>query len=200
MATGGAIASLCAFGAGWSARGGVEAMASPAAVTTSAAVPVASTMPAAVRAPTAAPSCQAIEVHFTPGSECSEADVRVIDAATTSIHLSAYGFTDKAVIAALERAKARGVEVRALLDRSDERKPEGAELAAAGAWVRYDEAHPIAHTKAIVIDRAVVRWGSANFTRQATKNREVCTVVRDAALAARFEQDFEAHAAHSEAR
>ena len=63
-------------------------------------------------------------------------------------------------------------------------------------WI--DAAHQIAHNKVMIIDGDTVITGSFNFTRSAEyHNAENLLVVRDKALAARYEANFQEHLRHS---
>lgn len=127
---------------------------------------------------------------FTPGADCTGAIVASIDAARTTIRLQAYEFTSPPIRAAIVAAQARGVDVRAILDRSQARPDRGtaALLAEAGIPVLIDARPAIAHNKVMVIDGDTVITGSFNFTRAAqARNAENVLIVRgDAALAAAY--------------
>ncbi len=61
-----------------------------------------------------------------------------------------------------------------------------------------DGQHAIAHSKVIVIDNEVVITGSFNFTRAAEQqNSENLLLIHDPALAARYAENWQTHAAHS---
>lgn len=141
----------------------------------------------------------AVEPCFTPGEDCEARIVAVIDGARTSIRLQAYSFSSAPVANALIRAHDRHVDVRAILDRSDETL-HGSKLkalVAAGVPTWVDASEPIAHLKLLVVDAHLVEFGSYNFTKQAKRNSEVAAFVDDAGLAARFLANWERHRAHS---
>jgi len=61
-----------------------------------------------------------------------------------------------------------------------------------------DGVHAIAHNKVMIIDGQTVITGSFNFTTAAERqNAENLLVVRDHALAARYAENWRAHAEHS---
>ena len=60
----------------------------------------------------------AVEVYFSPKGGCTEAVVREIDAARTSIRVQAYSFTSAPIAKALVEARRRGVDVQVILDKS----------------------------------------------------------------------------------
>ena len=117
------------------------------------------------------------ETCFTPGQNCEGLIVAEISAARSSILLQAYSFTSKPIAAALTAAKRRGVDVRAVLDKSQrtERYSGATFLADAGIPVVIDELPAIAHNKVLVIDATTTITGSFNFIpRRAGAQREEC--------------------------
>jgi phosphatidylserine/phosphatidylglycerophosphate/cardiolipin synthase-like enzyme len=129
-----------------------------------------------------------------------------IDAAESTIDVAMYSFRDAGVLEALERAVARGVSIRALLQgaSSDRRDPEGtrsATLEDSGVEVRW--INRIMHHKFALIDgpRAAgadakggtLVTGSANWSWSAgTKYDEnTAFVTGDAGLNLRFQREFD---------
>lgn len=141
-----------------------------------------------------------LEVFFSPRGGCTEAIVREIGHATRSVKLQAYAFTAEPVARALCDAMRRGVEVEAILDKSqrNDERSQWKLLREAGVSVFIDEAHAIAHSKIVIVDGSTVLTGSFNFSDGAEKhNAENLVVIRDATLAARYLGNFERHKAHS---
>lgn len=142
------------------------------------------------------------EVCFTPGNDCARVIASVIGEARQRVWLLGYGFTSRPVLAALVAADRRGIDVRVILDRSNETGPRSraAEAAEAGIAVRIDRTVTVAHNKLIVIDDGTVVTGSFNWTTAAnTKNAENVHVIRGArALAERNAAYFLAREAISE--
>lgn len=108
---------------------------------------------------------------FTPGQDCMGMIVTAIDGAKTEILVQAYSFSAKPLISALGRAKARGVKVRVILDKADERSRDsaGARLIAKRILPQVDTGVASAHNKVMIIDRDAVITGSFNFTAAAQK-------------------------------
>ena len=130
-----------------------------------------------------------VSVCFVPGEPCASQIVDAIGAARGEVRVQAYGFSAAPIIAALVAARARGVDVAVILDRSDERRlcDFGATLLAAGVKVWIDHVPGIAHNKIIVIDRRIVIGGSYNYTLSAERrNAENVTIIESEAVAARF--------------
>jgi phosphatidylserine/phosphatidylglycerophosphate/cardiolipin synthase-like enzyme len=130
-----------------------------------------------------------VSVCFIPGGACADQIVDAIAQARSEVRVQAYGFSARPIIAALARARARGVDVAVILDKSDERRlcQTDAALLAAGVPVWIDRVSGIAHNKVIVIDRRVVIGGSYNYTASAERrNVENVTIIESEAVAARF--------------
>jgi len=141
------------------------------------------------------------EVCFTPGGDCTSRIVDTIGTARQTILVQAYSFTSAPIAKALVDAKKRGVDVRAVLDKSQRsERYSGADfLVNGGVPVLIDAAHAIAHNKVMVIDGGVVITGSFNFTKAAQdKNAENLLVIHDPVLASRYAMNWREHAGHSE--
>ena len=152
--------------------------------------------------PTMAPvraSSPSIEVYFSPNGGCTNAVVREIGKAKTTIRMQAYALTSIPIAEALIEACKRDVDVRVCCDErsSNSESFQGNEIAHAGAAVWLDGQHPIAHSKTIVIDNDTVITGSFNWSAQAEKNLENLLVIRDAKLAAQYADNWSEHARHS---
>lgn len=143
------------------------------------------------------PVAAQVAVCFTPAQHCSEAVVAAIDAAQREIRVQAYGFTSPSILKALANAKKRGVDVQAILDKSNDpvhpsRKSQytGATFAVhAGipTWIDYKPA--IAHNKVIVIDQKLVIGGSYNYTSSAENRNAENVTFSDSPELARFYLD-----------
>jgi len=98
-------------------------------------------------------------------------------------------------------AKRRGVDVAIILDKSNRTaKYSAADFTAHGGIPTYiDAAHPIAHSKIMIIDDATVITGSFNFTKaDEESNAENLLVLHSRELAARYLENWTAHQAHSQ--
>lgn len=140
-----------------------------------------------------------LQACFTPGEDCTALIVRQIDGANAEILVQAYGFTSPPIMQALGRAKERGVDVKVILDRTNEQKRYTAAtyLKNHGIDVLIDDAVMIAHNKVVIIDHRNVITGSFNFTRAAqAKNAEnVLVITDDPALAKAYAANWERRAA-----
>lgn len=131
---------------------------------------------------------------FTPGQACEALIASKIGDARKQILFQAYSFTSKPIAAALIEAKKRGVEVVALLDKSQrtEQYTGATFIANAGIPVRIDDKVMIAHNKVIVIDGNTVLTGSFNFTKGAQeKNAENVFIINgDSDIAKAYSENF----------
>ena len=124
-----------------------------------------------------------IEVYFSPRGGATEAIVRELGAARRQVLINAYSFTSPPIQQAVVAAHSRGVEVRAILDESQETAnySSAAFLVNNGVPVLIDHKHAIAHSKIMIIDQATIITGSFNFTRSAEeKNAENLLVIKNA--------------------
>lgn len=141
------------------------------------------------------------QVCFSPNGGCTQLVVDTLDAAKSLVSVQAYSFTSTPIAAALIKAHRRGVRVSVILDKSQRTEHDSLAwyLAQAGVPVRIDAVHAIAHNKVMIVDGDTVLTGSFNFTRAAeTRNAENLLVLRDRVLAARYQANWDAHAAHAE--
>ena len=143
-----------------------------------------------------------MEVYFSPHGGCTDAVVREIGAAKSTVLVQAYSFTSAPIAQALVEAHRRGVQVRVILDDSQEsEKYSSADfLLHNGIVPLIDSKHAIAHNKVMVLDGATVITGSFNFTSAAEKsNAENLLVIRDGQIAAKYTANWQEHAGHSDA-
>lgn len=130
---------------------------------------------------------------LTEGMDCGAFVVAAIDAAEISLDVQAYNFTAHDIIAAIVRAKARGVAVRVILDKiSPSQMCEGADpVRDAGIPVYIDRKPKIAHNKVMILDSRAVITGSLNFSANAEKsNAENTNLIASPAIAAQYERNF----------
>lgn len=172
--------------------------------------------PAAASATTLAPIGPLparVSLCFVPATRCDAPIAAAIRRARHSIRVQAYGFTAPVILNALGDAKARGVDVRVILDKTNDplerpRRTEreissprlvGAQFTVAmgiPTWI--DHAVAIAHSKLIIIDDALVIGGSYNYTLSAEdRNAENVTFIESTDVAAAFTRNWEARRALS---
>ena len=138
-------------------------------------------MPAAIRQPNKVQATGTIEVAFSPNGGGAALIIRTIGEAKKTIQVQAYSFTNADIAKALLEAHKRGVNVRVVLDKSQETEKytSATFLANAGVPVRIDDDFAIAHSKIMILDGETVITGSFNFTKAAEeRNAENVLVIR----------------------
>ena len=141
------------------------------------------------------------QVCFSPNKGCTEAIIRELDSAKSEILVQAYSFTSTPIAEALLAAHKRGVQVKAILDKSQRgaRHTSASFLADSGIPTYIDNSHAIAHNKIIIIDRTTLITGSFNFTKAAEeKNAENLLILRSPRLAEVYVENWSSHVRHSE--
>lgn len=124
----------------------------------------------------------ALEVAFSPDQGATELVVKAIDQAKSTIQLAAYTFTSWPIADALVAAHERGVNVRVVLDKSQQgsRYSMLPFLLRHGILARINDRYAIMHDKFMVIDGRVLESGSFNYTRAAeVRNAENVLIIRD---------------------
>ena len=148
------------------------------------------------------PRTGAVEVYFSPNGGCTDAIVRELSLARTSIRIQAYSFTSAPIAKAIIDARKRGVTVEAVLDRSNRTDKYSAAtfLKNQGCDVLIDAKHAIAHNKIMILDEKVIITGSFNFTKNAEEsNAENLLIIRDQPkLMEEYLANFRLHQKHSE--
>ena len=138
-------------------------------------------LPAAIRQPNKVPATGTIEVAFSPNGGGAGLIIRTIGEAKKTIQVQAYSFTNADIAKALLEAHKRGVNVRVVLDKSQETEKytSATFLANSGVPVRIDDDFAIAHSKIMILDEETVITGSFNFTKAAEeRNAENVLVIR----------------------
>jgi phosphatidylserine/phosphatidylglycerophosphate/cardiolipin synthase-like enzyme len=144
---------------------------------------------------------QGVQVYFSPNGGATEAVVNALDHATNAVLVQAYSFTSAPIAKALVDARRRGVDARAILDKSQrtEKYSEADFLAHNSIPTWMDAEHAIAHNKVIIIDGYLVLTGSFNFTKAAEEhNAENLLVINDPVLAKQYTDNWWVHQRHSQ--
>ena len=134
------------------------------------------------------------EVYFSPGGGIRQRLVQAIEASRRTIDIAVYNFTAAELAKALYRAKARGVQIRILVDR---------ENAEAGFIIRELRRHDLPlrtlgvpeqslmHHKFAVFDDRHVATGSYNWTQSAEHaNYENLVILDDPDAVTRYQREF----------
>jgi phosphatidylserine/phosphatidylglycerophosphate/cardiolipin synthase-like enzyme len=144
--------------------------------------------------PAPVPQLAHAEVFFSPGTECLEAILNLINHAAHRLDICVFTISDDRIAEALLAAHQRGATVRLLTDnhklhdQGSDIKP----LQIAGLPVRIDKTPNHMHHKFAVADNRVVLTGSYNWTRSAAlANLENLLVTDDATVVQRYSAEFE---------
>jgi phosphatidylserine/phosphatidylglycerophosphate/cardiolipin synthase-like enzyme len=140
-------------------------------------------------------------VYFSPHGGCTEAIIRELNNAKTSVLVQAYSFTSAAIAKAVVNAHKRGLKVEVILDKSQrtEKYSSTTFFFNMGIPTRIDAKHSIAHNKVLIIDGEIVSTGSFNFTKAAEENNaENLLIINDKKLASLYIKNWQEHAQHSE--
>jgi phosphatidylserine/phosphatidylglycerophosphate/cardiolipin synthase-like enzyme len=134
-----------------------------------------------------------IETYFSPDDGAQARIIELIDGAQTSVHFLAFGLTADPIAQALEAAQRRGVAVSGVIE-SGQVGNAGSDyqyLLNAEIDLRLDGNLRNMHHKVILIDGAIVIFGSYNFSGSAEeRNDENLLVVHSIEMAAEFEEEF----------
>lgn len=135
-----------------------------------------------------------VEPLFSPGAEPEIA--RLIESANRSIDVELYQFSYVGFVDGLADAKARGVQVRVILEprlSGDDNLDTMESLLEKGVdakWASLSFANT--HSKTMVVDGKKVLVGSPNWSYSAMfRNREAAVVVESSEIAEEFEKIFE---------
>jgi phosphatidylserine/phosphatidylglycerophosphate/cardiolipin synthase-like enzyme len=158
--------------------------------------------PAQARECGGAATQEAIEVGFSPNGGAEDLVIKAIDSSKKSLRVLAYSFTSKPIAQALVGAAKRGVDVKVVVDKSQnsERYSSATFLANMGIPVRVDYQHAIMHSKVIVVDEQSVETGSFNYTSSAARRNAENAIVlwNSPKLAAVYIENWNEHWNHSE--
>ena len=145
--------------------------------------------------------------HYSPAEDLEELDLDAVQHAKRSIDVAMYSFTDRNLAQALLGAAHRGVQVRIYRDRI---QFEEEQLAADKAHqhslsdlfhhqrnvhvkIKNSREHNLMHLKAYLVDRKLLRDGSANWSPSGLLHQDNNTrFTTDAVQVRAFQQTFEA--------
>ena len=170
----------------WGCGGGVPA--NPPTGKTSASTPTMAQvkaakvpMPEELKHPNTVKAVGTVEVAFSPNGGGANLIIKAIGETKKTIKVQAYSFTNADIAKALLEASKRGVNVRVVLDKSQETEKytSATFLANSGVPIRIDDDFAIAHSKIMILDEENVITGSFNFTKAAEeRNAENVLVIR----------------------
>ena len=137
-----------------------------------------------------------VSVYFSPDGGATDAIVKEINHAHSTIDIAMYDLTSKPIAQAIMNAEARGVKIRMVMDRkeADTRYSYASFFARNGIPVKLLPVYRdgLMHNKFAVIDNDEVITGSFNWTYSAEhRNYENLLIIRSPQLAQVYEKYFE---------
>ncbi len=146
------------------------------------------------------PAMAGVRLYYGPSKETASVDLAALARAKSSIDMAAYVLTDRGIIDTLADAARRGVKVRIYLDGDDFSRNEKSSDALSAldaipgvAIRRKAQGRDSMHLKSYLIDRRMLRTGSANFSYSGERFQDNDVVLLESpALAGVFARNFEA--------
>ena len=135
-------------------------------------------------------------VYFSPKGGCEQAVVNLFASAKTKIDVAVYSINNKAILAAIDSAKARGVKLRILTDHVQAAGNAAVTvgLEQKGYDFRLHSVGKIMHNKFAIFDDKKSINGSFNWTNPAEQvNEENCLITDEPAVVAKFSNQFSTH-------
>ena len=132
-------------------------------------------------------------VYFSPDGECEAKVIEWIGKANYKLHILIYSFTLDSVGDALVDAQDRGIEVKAVFEKSQiSQYSEYWKLRNAGVPVRNDTNSNSMHHKVMIVDDAVVLTGSFNWSQNGQENNnENLVIIDDENVAFNYSKEFQ---------
>ncbi|MET3545349.1 phosphatidylserine/phosphatidylglycerophosphate/cardiolipin synthase-like enzyme [Paenibacillus favisporus] len=138
-----------------------------------------------------------VQALFTSEGERPEkAIVQLIKEAKSSLDIAVYSISYEPVVTAIIDAADRGVRVRLITDRAHaeekgKQKKALKRIREASVPVKVNAHEGKMHLKMLIADQSRVEAGSMNYLESsAQENDDVVLIIKDAAVAAKFEQAF----------
>ena len=135
-----------------------------------------------------------VDVHFSPDDDFRETRLLpLLRQATQSVHLMAFAFTSEDIANELVNLKARGVEVKVVVDKglAGQSSSQYADLLEQQMDILRDGNPYKLHHKVIIIDQHYVITGSYNFSQSAeSRNDENSVVIDSPDIANQYETEF----------
>ena len=134
------------------------------------------------------------QIFFSPNGGCQQAVISQISKATKTIDIAMYYLTARETSQELIKAKDRNVQIRIVLDQSQEggAYAKSRFLIKNGINAKIHTGSGLMHNKFAVIDGKTLITGSFNWTATAEeKNEENLLIITDQALITKYQERFE---------
>ncbi|MDP6360108.1 MAG: phospholipase D-like domain-containing protein [Planctomycetota bacterium] len=134
------------------------------------------------------------EAYFSPGDECAERILDLLNHVRKQVDICVFTITDNRISDAILEAHRRSIRIRIVTDdrKSEDRGSDIEDFQKAGIHVGLDNSEKHMHHKFAIFDRTTLVTGSYNWTRTAaTQNEENIVVTDDSNLVKAFLEEFE---------
>ncbi|OZB96646.1 phospholipase D-like domain-containing protein [Paenibacillus sp. XY044] len=138
-----------------------------------------------------------VQALFTSeGEHPEEAIVQLIVEAKSSLDIAVYSISYEPIVTAIIDAAERGVQVRLITDQGHaeekgKQKKALKMIREAGVPIKVNAHEGKMHLKMLIADQSRVEAGSMNYLESsAQENDDVVLIIKDAAVAAKFEKTF----------
>lgn len=134
------------------------------------------------------------QVYFSPQGGCQQAVISEISKSTQFIDIAMYYLTSRRIARALIEAKRRHVQIRVVLDKSQEyeKHSKSRYLLKNGIDIRFHLGAGLMHNKFAIIDGNRLVTGSFNWTATAENlNEENLLIIDNEALVKEYEKRFQ---------
>lgn len=133
-------------------------------------------------------------ICFSPSKCCENNVIELIDNAENEINIAIFTFTNKHILNAIKKARARGINIKVVYD-TRQSKVKGSviqDLYKLNIEAYRNTKHKMEHNKFIIVDNRYLLTGSYNYTKAATKsNSENCVLITDDIYVHAFKQRFD---------
>ena len=128
--------------------------------------------------------------------DCPAVLVNLYNSSTQTLDIAIYSLTYPSVVQAIKDAKARGVKVRVLSDKTQSagatQKQAINNLLGVGIPVKINKHSGLMHLKVSIIDDKILTTGSFNYSKNAQENNdEVLVVIKSSEMVLDFNNEFE---------
>ena len=138
-------------------------------------------------------SLRAIEVYFSPATDCENRIVRAIHESQKEVVIAVYSLNNRKIAEALREAKKRGLTIQILTDSTQaaQRSSLAIPLLQEGFNVKLHSKFKIEHNKFAVFDNGLVSTGSFNWTGPAARsNSENCIFLSEGEVVKKYRERF----------
>ena len=134
------------------------------------------------------------QVYFSPGEDCVNHIIDLINEAYNQLDICVFTISDDRISRAIVEAMKNGVEIRIISDnfKVEDTGSDIEDLSRVGIPVKLDTTDNHMHHKFMIVDNKIVLTGSYNWTRSAALyNQENILSMDDEEVVSKFSNEFE---------